>query len=114
MCGPVPAQCWGGITSAVDSLFVATPAPCRGNHVYQTFAAGPLTSVVRRQSQLDRDPTVRQVCTKELVNSMLAPGERRNDWEVFVIPPQTERPDDTMYRCIFGWRERSVPLTLHP
>ena len=114
MCGPTPPQCWGGVTSAFDSPYVASAAGCESNHVYQTFAAGPLTFAVRRQSQLDKDPTVRKVCTAAVVNAMLDPADRRGDWEVIAIPPQTEQANDDMYRCIFGRGERGRPLTLHP
>ncbi len=111
-CGPEPPQCWGGLASAFDAPIVATPASCRKNHVYQTFAARRLDFVVRRQSQLDQDSTIKRVCSAGVVNAMLAPRDRREDWEVYAIPPQTERAGDDYVRCVFGRGERTRPLAL--
>lgn len=111
-CGPDPAQCWGSLASAFDSLTVASPARCDRTHVYQTFAAGPLTSPVLRQSQLDADPAAKAVCTSSLVNAMLPANRRRTNWEVFTIPPQTAADDEAYFRCVFGRGERDAPLKL--
>ena len=113
-CGPSTPQCWGGVPSAFDSLIVATPARCDETHVYQTFAAGPLTAPVIRQSQLDADPAARATCKAKLVNAMLPAKERRNDWEVFTIPPQSAADNEAYFRCVFGRGERSDPLELKP
>ena len=112
LCGPEPAQCWGGLPSAFDAPIVATPASCRKNHVYQTFAAGRLDFAVRRQSQLDDDADVQKVCSLRTVNDLLAPGDRRSDWEVYAIPPQTEQAADVYFRCVFGRGERDRPIRL--
>lgn len=112
LCGPEPPQCWGGLPSAFDAPIVATPASCRKNHVYQTFAARRLDFVVRRQSQLDDDAAAQKVCTADVVNQMLRPQDRRDDWEVYAIPPQSERAGDDYFRCVFGRGERNRPLRL--
>ena len=111
-CGPRTPQCWGGVPSAFDSLIVATPAKCDETHVYQTFAAGPLTAPVIRQSELDADPAARAVCRARLVNAMLPADERRDDWEIFTIPPQSAADDEGFFRCVFGRGERDEPLKL--
>ena len=113
-CGPSTPQCWGGVPSAFDSLIVATPAECDETHVYQTFAAGPLSAPVIRQSQLDADPAARAVCRARLVNAMLPSDERRDDWEVFTIAPQSAADDEGYFRCVFGRGERDEPLELLP
>ena len=111
-CAPSTPQCWGGVPSAFDSLIVATPARCDRTHVYQTFAAGLLTAQVIRQSQLDADPAAKAVCTSRLVNAMLPARERRDNWEIFTIPPQSSADDEAYFRCVFGRGERSAPLEL--
>ena len=113
-CGPMTPQCWGGVPSAFDSLIVATPAKCDETHIYQTFAAGLLTVPVIRQSQLDADPAARAICTSKLVNAMLPEKERRTNWEIFTIPPQSAAQNEAYFRCVFGRGERSAPLELKP
>jgi Protein kinase domain len=113
-CGPTPPQCWGQLLSIADALYVATPASCSKNHVYQTFAAGPLATPVIRKSQLDANPGVRATCTMKLVNAMLPANERRTDWEVYAIPAQSAAENETYFRCVFGHGERSAPLELSP
>ena len=113
-CGPSTPQCWGGVPSAFDSLIVATPAACDETHVYQTFAAGPLSAPVIRQSQLDADPAAKAICTQKLVNAMLPADERRDSWEIFTIPPQSPADGEAYFRCVFGRGERDEPLELTP
>jgi hypothetical protein len=111
-CGPSTPECWGQLLSVADALYVATQASCSKNHVYQTFAAGPLAAPVIRESQLDADAGVRATCTMKLVNAMLPKDERRDDWEVYAIPAQSAAEDETYFRCVFGYQERSAPLPL--
>ena len=113
LCGPNPPQCWGGLPSAFDAPIIATPARCEGTHVYQTFAAAPLPFPIRRQSQLDGAAAATQLCTVAVVNSMLTPAQRRDDWEVYPIPPQTEGADDVFFRCVFGRGERNTAVLLN-
>lgn len=106
-------ECWGGLFTAFDQPALGNSQDCDESHVYQTYAAGRLSELVRRQSQLDQDPRVERVCTPELVNDMLSPADRRDDWEVLVLPPQLQTDEnDDLYRCIFGRGERSGPLPL--
>ena len=113
-CGPSTPQCWGGVPSAFDSLIVATPARCDETHVYQTFAAGPLSAPVIRQSQLDADPAAKAICTKKLVNALLPADERRDSWEVFTLAPQSPADGEAYFRCVFGRGERDEPRELIP
>ena len=113
-CGPTPAECWGGLASAFDSLTVATPADCDKEHVYQTFAAGQLRRTVVRQSQIDDDAGVKATCRASLVNAMVPKGQRRDDWEVYAIPAQSAGADEAYFRCVFGRGVRSEPVRLTP
>lgn len=107
------AECWGGLFTYSDQPALGTPQDCDKSHVYQTFLAGRLTYPVRRQSQLDGDAQVQRVCTSGRANEMLREADRRGDWEVFALPPQTQTDGgDDLYRCIFGRGERSGPLPL--
>ena len=109
---PTAAECWGGVFSYADQPPLATPAPCTANHVYQTFAAGPLGREVRSQSQLEADARVKEVCTRTVANSLLAKGDRRDNWEVFAVGPQKDDIGEDFYRCIFGRGERTKPFVL--
>lgn len=106
-------ECWGGLFTYSDQPALGTPQDCDKSHVYQTFLAGRLTYPVRRQSQLDGDAQVQRVCTSGRANEMLREADRRDDWEVFALPPQTQADGgDDLYRCIFGRGERPGPLPL--
>ena len=106
-------ECWGSFFSYSDVPGLGTPAECDENHLYQTYAAGEVTFPVRRQSDVDDDDQVQKVCTVKLANSMLRERDRRDDWEIIVLPPQPTHNDD-LYRCIFGRGERSEPFALQP
>jgi len=80
-------------------------------HVYQTFAAGQLARMPLRQSEVDKDPQVRKACTQKVANSMLPKQDRREDWEIYALPPQDE-DDGLLFRCIVGRGERTTPLKL--
>ena len=110
-CTPEP-ECWGAVRSYADAPMRADPVDCFKTHIYQTFAAGMLTVVPRTQSSLEKLPQVKRVCNENVVNKMLGERDRRSDWEVYALPPQTE--DEMFYRCIFGRGLREAPLTLHP
>ena len=109
---PQHPQCWGQLLSVADSPNVATSVACDKTHVYQTFAAGPLTTPALRQSQLDADPAAKAICTSRLVNAMLPADQRRGNWEIFTIPPQSASDDESYFRCVFGRGERAAPLKL--
>ncbi len=104
-------ECWGGVFSYADQPALGTPQDCAKNHVYQTFAAGELDFEVRSQSQLEKVKQVKKVCTEDVANSRLRAEDRRDDWEIYVLPPQRTSSDD-LYRCIFGRGERSEPFVL--
>ena len=105
-------ECWGGVNGFGDVLWVGVPAACNQTHVYQTFLAGRMTYELRRQSQLKSDAHILRVCTKEIANSMLRSGDRRSDWEIYAIGPQSD--NEYFFRCIIGRGERSEPLEFHP
>ena len=104
-------ECWGGVQGLADVPDLGTPQQCDKTHVYQTFIAGRMAYDVRRQSQLDSDPHIRRVCTKEIANSMLRSGDRRSDWEIRYLGPQQQ--NEYYFRCIIGHGERSEPLEFH-
>ena len=110
-CTPEP-ECWGGVSNIYDSPLAGLRAACNETHVYQTFAAGELKSMPRRQSSLDKVPQVRKVCHPKVVNKMLDEDDRRPDWEVYALAPQTE--DEMFYRCIFGHGQRVGVFKLKP
>lgn len=106
-------ECWGGLISLSDLPSLATPQDCDQTHVYQTFAAGKLDYVVRRQSQLEADKQVKSICNLKTLDAVLVNGGARNDWEIIPIPPQlTADITDTFYRCLAGYGERNGPLKL--
>ena len=82
----------------------------RGAHL-PDLRRRPLDTVPRRQSELDAVPEVKKACRDNVVNSMLVnPAERRNDWEVYALPPQNSQED--FFRCIFGRGIRNTPIAL--
>jgi len=113
LCASDP-ECWGGVFSYADAPSVATQQSCRKTHVYQTFAGAQLDFPVRRQSQLDRNELVQRLCQAKVVNSMLDPADRRDNWEIFALPPQDENESDNAFRCIFGRGERTGRIPLEP
>lgn len=104
-------ECWGGVVMLYDIPGVGESASCTKYHVYQTFAAGEVTFSIRRQSDLMKNKQVKNVCTEKLVNSMLRKQDRRDDWEIYVLPPQPNI-NDNLYRCLFGRGERYEPVVL--
>jgi hypothetical protein len=104
-------ECWGSVGSYAGGLRTATPADCYEDHLYQTFAVGMLGFIPRRQASLDAVPEVAKACRPTIVNQMLVnPSERRDDWEVWILPPQDE--DEYFFRCIFGRGIRNTPIAL--
>jgi len=104
-------ECWGNLRSYADAPRLADRLSCYQLHVYQTYAVAPLDFVPRRQSSLDAVPLKKKLCRRVIANSRLADeAERRDDWEVFSLPPQTE--EENFFRCIFGRGERTTPIAL--
>jgi hypothetical protein len=108
-CTPEP-ECWTGVRGYADSPLIGGAVSCYKLHYYQTFAAGQLDFVPLRQSQLEKLPQVKKVCTSKVVNSMLAKEDRRSRWQIEALPQQ--KPGEMYYRCIFGPWGRTSPITL--
>jgi len=107
---PAEPECWGGIFSYRDSPRDLPLADCDSTHQHQTFAAGPLTEDVRRQSQLDALESVRKLCTRKHLDELLV-FEQAEDFDVVAIPPQADVEDD-LFRCVAGPAERDTPFVL--
>jgi serine/threonine protein kinase len=104
-------ECWTSVRSYADAPRLSDPVSCHEEHLYQTFLAGRLNFIPRRQSTLDAVRVVDRACRVAVVNSMLVnQAERRNDWEVYSLPPQGE--DEDFFRCIFGRGLRTTPMAL--
>jgi hypothetical protein len=70
-----------------------------------------LDIIPRKQATLDAVPEVNKACRGTVANSKLVnESERRDDWEVFSLPPQEE--DEYFFRCIFGRGMRNTPIAL--
>jgi hypothetical protein len=106
------AECWAGVISVFDLPSLGTPRGCDETHVYQTFAAGALVTDVRRQSQLEDDDRVRQLCSATTLRGMLSRADRGTDWEILSLPPQEADGSDRIFRCLFGRGDRSRPVAL--
>jgi hypothetical protein len=109
---PDELECWSGIISVFDLPSLGTPRGCDETHVYQTYAAGPLTVEVRRQSQLEELATVERLCSQEALDGLLTAEDRDTDWEVLALPPQESDGSTRFFRCIFGLGERDAPVEL--
>ena len=57
---------------------------------------------------------MKRLCQADVVNAMLDPDDRRDNWEIFALPPQTENESDNAFRCIFGRGERTGRIALKP
>ena len=105
-------ECWAGIFGYTDVLWLATLQDCDKTHLYQTFAAGRLPYIPRRQSTLDDDQRAHEVCKESVLNKMLRERDQRSDWEIITLGPQAE--DEDFFRCIFGRGNRGKPFKLVP
>ena len=110
-CSETP-ECWAGVISVFDLPSLGTPRECDETHVYQTFAAGTLTTDVRRQSQLEDDDRVRELCSPRTLRGVLGSADRRTDWEILSLPPQEADGSDRIVRCLFGSGDRTAPVAL--
>ncbi|WP_375424325.1 serine/threonine-protein kinase [uncultured Friedmanniella sp.] len=110
---PTEPECWVGVRGAFDSPNQGTVAACDRTHVQQTFVAGPLTTEVRQQSQLEAATQVKRLCTREVLRrSLTTGGDRSTTWQVEVLPPQAGDGDVRMFRCLFSDGERDTPVKL--
>ena len=51
----------------------------------------------------------------KLANSMLRKEDRRDDWEIYILPPQpgdVGTDADMLFRCVVGRGVRTVPLEM--
>jgi hypothetical protein len=103
-------ECWTGIRSYADSPIAADSVGCKSVHYYETFAAGFLTTIPIRQSELEATPEVKKLCSvhtlTKLVDSAQNPVSR---WEIQAIPLQNH--GERFFRCLVtsGGR-RTEPL----
>jgi hypothetical protein len=109
---PATPECWAGVISVFDLPSLGTPRECDETHVYQTFAAGTLATDVRRQSQLEDDDRVGELCSRRTLRGVLGSADRQTDWEILSLPPQEADGSDRIFRCLFGRGDRSTPVTL--
>lgn len=105
-------ECWTGVVSVFDTPRLGNRRACNLTHVYQTFAAGPLSVDVRKQSTLESDRAVKTLCTETVLRPMLGQENRKTDWEVLALPPQPSDGDGRFFRCLFGQGERTRPIAL--
>ena len=104
-------ECWGEVNRYGEALRTAPRVSCYEDHLYQTFVVGMLDIIPRKQATLDAVPEVNKACRGTVANSKLVnESERRDDWEVFSLPPQEE--DEYFFRCIFGRGMRNTPIAL--
>jgi len=109
---PRRRECWTGIISVFDLPSLGTRQRCSETHVYQTFAAGLLRENVRRQSQLEDNAQVKQLCRAGVLRKVLKREDRQTDWELLVLPPQEADGSDQVFRCLFGRGDRAQPVEL--
>ena len=101
------AECWGGIV-AINGNVAINREDCSVAHAYETFAIAPLPSDAQTWNAhtLERNPTVRQVCSRDIMTRSrygkalsLAPDQ----WSIEVIPPsqtQFEAQGLRTFRCV--------------
>lgn len=110
---PVEPECWAGLQTFGDVPLVATPAECTDTHAYQTFAAVELPARPRTQSELEDDPLIKALCTKEVLNQRLASGRAGVLWDIQVVPYRVFPNPDDLSRCVVGTgKERTSPLPM--
>ncbi|MEV1067080.1 serine/threonine-protein kinase [Streptomyces sp. NPDC050263] len=100
------AECWGGIVAIVGMVTV-NRSDCFVEHPWETFAIAPLPAdgMTIDQRELARHPTVRQLCSRDvLAKSRL--GRARDialaDWTIEIVPPSQMSYADGLrvYRCV--------------
>ncbi|HEU5483539.1 MAG TPA: hypothetical protein VFU98_01430, partial [Microlunatus sp.] len=110
---PVELECWAGLQGFGDTPVVATPIDCNQTHSYQTFVAVQLENRPRTQSELERDPTLKPLCTRAVLNERLAEGRAGATWDIQKIPYRVFPDPDDVSRCLVGTgKERAEPLAM--
>ena len=103
-------ECWTDVRAYADAPRMADNADCNSQHLYQTFAAGSMEVIPRRQSQLEAVAHVQNLCSDQTLAKVLGSRTPESEWEIFVLPPQNERTQ--VFRCIAGRGMRDEPLQL--
>ncbi|MFB9323639.1 serine/threonine-protein kinase [Cryptosporangium minutisporangium] len=98
----VEPECWSGMVVIVGQVTIERLS-CDDLHQWETFAIAPLPqdALTSSQKTLAAHPTVRALCTDELLRASVrrpAAGE----WQVDVLPPSEQAFADgaRVYRCV--------------
>ncbi|WP_344812666.1 serine/threonine-protein kinase [Microlunatus aurantiacus] len=112
---PVEPECWAGLQNFGDVPLLATPAECTDTHAYQTFVAVQLPETPRTQSELENDPRIKELCTKDVLNRRLASGRAGVLWDIEAVPYRVFPAPDELSRCVVTTgKERTAPLPFKP
>jgi serine/threonine protein kinase len=112
---PEEPECWGSLQNFGDVPVVATPIDCTDPHPFQTFVAVQLPSQPRTQSDLEKTPAIRALCTREVLNQRLATGRAGAQWQIQPIPYKVFPTPDNLSRCLVSTGvERTSPLRMKP
>jgi hypothetical protein len=102
---PKAPECWGGVVEITGNV-TASPLPCTGPHVWQTFAIAilPADAQTFDEELLKTSPSVRAVCSLRILLESRRGLARRippRDWMLQVMPPdETEFSNGARaYRC---------------
>ncbi len=87
-------ECWGGILSVFGSVKV-NRAACEDRHVWETFAIAPLPvdGITWNADELERHPTVKRLCTRQVMLASRVGRARQvaaEKWHLAVVPPSEE------------------------
>ncbi|MGW0948621.1 protein kinase domain-containing protein [Streptomyces sp. NPDC002623] len=100
------AECWGGIV-AISGMVTVNRSDCLVEHPWETFAIAPLPAdgMTINQRELARHPTVRKVCSRDvLAKSRLGKAQdiALADWTIDIVPPSQLSYADGLrvYRCV--------------
>ncbi|MGJ6961612.1 serine/threonine-protein kinase [Streptosporangium sp. G11] len=112
------AECWGGLV-AIAGDTTAKRIGCEESHSWETFAIAPLPrdSLTYDLAALERHPTVKKVCSAQIMLSSRygdARGVGRARWRSTVLPPSKEQFQGgaRTYRCLGGVLGSEAPGTL--
>lgn len=112
---PAEPECWAGVQNIGDVPLLGTPIECTDSHAYQTFAGVELAQSPRTQSELENDPVIKALCTKDVLNQRLATGRAGVLWGIEVIPYRVIPSSDDVSRCLVTTgKQRTSPLPMKP
>ena len=110
---PEEPECWGSLQNFGDVPVVATPIDCTEPHPFQTFVAVQLDSPPRTQSDLEKTPAIRALCTRDVLNQRLSTGRAGAQWQIQPIPYKVFPTPDNLSRCLVSTGvERTSPLPM--